>query len=93
MAIGAGARIKITKMFSLVGEYHYLFDHNRVVNGTTYYDPVAVGFLFDTGGHTFQLNLTNSAGLGETQYLPHTYSKLNEGEFRFGFTISRIVKF
>lgn len=90
---GAAARIRITKMFSLVGEYHYLFKNKREVNGTIYYDPIALGLLFDTGGHTFQINFTNSTGLGETQFLPHTYSNLSEGEFRLGFTISRIVKF
>jgi hypothetical protein len=92
-AIGSAARLRLTKMFSLVGEYYYLFKHNRNVNGMVYRDPMALGFLFDTGGHTFQINLTNSAGLGETQFIPHTYSDVSKGEFRLGFSISRIVKF
>ena len=93
IAIGAGTRFKVTKVFALIAEYYYLPGGNRVANGTTYYNPAGLGFEFDTGGHVFTINLTNSAGIGETQFIPHTYSDMLNGEFRLGFTISRIFKF
>ena len=56
------------------------------------YNPIALGLEFDTGGHIFQLNFTNSRGFGEAQYIPSTTSNISEGQFRVGFTISRVFK-
>jgi len=89
-AIGAGIRVKVAKKMHLLAEYYYLFPSNRVVNGTKYYNPVGIGVEIVTFGHVFHITLTNSAGLGETQFIPHTYSDLTKGQFRLGFTISRI---
>ena len=55
-------------------------------------NPIALGVEFDTGGHVFQLNFTNSRGFGEVQYIPSTTSNVADGQFRFGFTISRVFK-
>ena len=52
--------------------------------------PVGFGLEFDTGGHVFQLNLTNAKGLSAADYIPYTNTKWSDGEFRLGFTISRL---
>ena len=92
-SVGAAVRLKISKTFAVIGEYYYLFPTNRSVNGVTYYNPAAFALEFNTGGHVFHVNFTNSAGIGETQFIPHTYSDLLNGEFRLGFNVSRVFKF
>jgi len=56
-------------------------------------NPLGIGFEWETGGgHVFQINLTNSSGLIETDYIPYTTSSWGDGEYRLGFTISRLFK-
>lgn len=52
--------------------------------------PIGIGLEFNTGGHVFQLNFTNATGIMPTDYLPYTRSNWGEGQFRIGFTISRL---
>ena len=92
LAIGAGARFQITKLIGVIGEYHYVAFSEGVQEKLGLSHPVALGVEFDTGGHIFQLNFTNSRGFGEAQYIPSTSSSLADGEFRFGFTIARVFK-
>lgn len=56
-----------------------------------HYPALGLGIEYETGGgHVFQINLTNSRGLMETDYIPYTTSDISEGQFRLGFTISRL---
>lgn len=91
-AVGAGARIQLSKLVGVIGEYHYVLAEEAVKTKLGLNDAVALGVEFDTGGHIFQLNFTNSRGFGEAQYIPSTTSSVSDGEFRFGFTISRVFK-
>ena len=91
-AVGAGARLQLTKLIGIIGEYHYVFAEDAVKTAMGLTNPVALGVEFDTGGHIFQLNFTNSRGFGEAQYIPSTTSSVADGEFRFGFTIARVFK-
>ena len=91
-ATGVSGIIRLNKAVALLGEYYMLFPSSREVLGITYRNPLTIGAEFNTGGHIFHLNFTNSSGLGETQFIPHTRGKWLDGEFRFGFTISRIFK-
>ena len=54
-----------------------------------YANPFGIGIEIKTYGHIFQLNLMNSRGIVEGQYMPFTRAKWSEGEFRFGFTSAR----
>ncbi|MDB4089562.1 DUF5777 family beta-barrel protein [Flavobacteriales bacterium] len=92
LAIGAGARFQISKLIGIIGEYHYVAFKEGVQDDLGLTNPIALGVEFDTGGHIFQLNFTNSRGFGEAQYIPSTSSSIADGEFRFGFTIARIFK-
>jgi len=92
LAIGAGARFQISKLIGVIGEYHYIFFEEGVQDNLGLTNPIALGVEFDTGGHIFQLNFTNSRGFGEAQYIPSTSSTVADGEVRFGFTIARIFK-
>jgi hypothetical protein len=90
--VNAAARIQLTKVMGLILEGSFPFSELRTAeNG--YYPPLGVGFEFTTGGgHVFQINLTNATGLMETDYIPYTTSNWSEGQFRLGFTISRLFK-
>lgn len=92
-SMGASLRLKVTKVFSLITEYYHNFRSNSTILGVEYKNPLGIGLEFDTGGHLFMLNFTNSAGIGETQFIPYTASSWEKGQFRMGFTISRIIKF
>ncbi len=89
LSLGGVLKIKLAKKMSIIGEYNHLFRSNHIINDVTYVDPMGVGVEFKTFAHVFQLNLTNSRGFGEVQYLAYTASKWSKGEFRLGFTISR----
>ena len=93
IAIGTGFKLQLTKMLGIIGEYHYVFTEEQVKTEFNLFNPIALGLEFNTGGHIFQVNITNSRGFGEAQYIPSTYSDINEGQIRLGFTISRIFKF
>lgn len=93
LSIGASLRIKVTKMFSFITEYYHNIRSTDPILGITYKNPLGFGLEFDTGGHLFMVNFTNSTGLGETQFIPYTSSDWAKGQFRLGFTISRIIKF
>jgi hypothetical protein len=44
----------------------------------------------ETGGHVFQMFLTNSFGLLESQFLTRTDSQWSDGGIRLGFNVSRV---
>jgi hypothetical protein len=52
-------------------------------------NPAAFGIDIVTGGHTFQLYMTNSVGMIEKEFLTATTGKIGAGNLRIGFTISR----
>ena len=90
-SIGGGFRAQLTQSIAVLTDVTFpLFSDLRTTeNG--FYPSVGIGFEFDTrGGHVFQLNLTNSQGSVETAYIPFTRSNWADGEFRIGFTISRL---
>ncbi|NOT73491.1 MAG: hypothetical protein HOP08_01095 [Cyclobacteriaceae bacterium] len=86
-AIGAGGRIKLSKRISLNAEYYYQLPDYKLP-GT--YNSFAIGFDIETGGHVFQLNFTNSAGMTERSFISETNGDFFKGDIRFGFTISRV---
>jgi hypothetical protein len=86
--LGAGGRIKISDRVSINAEYHHLFK-NQVVS-TDVYDSFSVGVDIETGGHVFQVFLTNAYGEYEQAFLTETDGKWSNGDIFLGFNISRI---
>ena len=86
MAMGIGGRYKITKRVSFNAEYFYQF--NRPVEDFT--NSLSLGFDIETGGHVFQLHITNSQGMFERAFIGETTGKWSEGDIYFGFNISRV---
>lgn len=91
-SLGIGGRIKITKRFSLLGDYYYTFS-NYLTKSNAFYFPLGVGVEIETGGHVFQMFFTNNAGIIENTYIAGTRSSWTKGQFKLGFTISRDFAF
>ena len=83
--IGAGFRYLISKSISINSEYFYRFLNNP----TNYYNSFSIGLDVETGGHVFQLHLTNSMGMDEATFMTRTLNSWHEGGVHFGFNISR----
>jgi opacity protein-like surface antigen len=86
IAIGAGARYKITRSLALSGEYYYRLNAK---DNTPYYNSIGVGLDIETGGHVFQLLFTNSQGMMERAVVAETDGNFSKGDIHFGFNISR----
>lgn len=90
VSAGFAARVQVTRVLGIILEGNYPFSSLRTTENN-YFPALGIGFEFETGsGHVFQINLTNATGMSETDFLPYTSSNWSEGEFRLGFTISRI---
>jgi opacity protein-like surface antigen len=87
-SLGGGGRFKVSKRVSINLEYYYIFP-NQVVSATIY-NSLSVGVDIETGGHVFQIFLTNSAGEFEEAFLTNTQGAWNKGAIYLGFNISRI---
>ncbi len=89
-AVGFAGRAQITKALGLIVDTTFPISSFRSTeNG--FYAPIGLGLEFNTsGGHVFQLNFTNTEGISETDFIPNSTSNIADGEFRLGFTISRL---
>ena len=85
-ALGAGLRQKLTKRVALTADYFYLLPGNTA---NTYRNALGVGVDIETGGHVFQLHLTNSKGMTEKFFVPQTDGNFFNGDIYFGFTVAR----
>jgi len=92
-------RAKYNKRQAIIFEYGYRTNTNyaTVTNGvaTPYYNSMGIGWEVETGGHVFQLFLTNSTGIMENQYIMGTtgsWSKVGKtpASIMIGFNITRI---
>jgi len=91
-ALSAAARYKITKHMSIIVDYEHPFSSYRTgANGFS--DPLGFGIEVETGGHVFTLNISNSSAVSEINTLSNTQSDFGRGQFRIGFTISRMFDF
>jgi hypothetical protein len=86
VALGFGGRIKLTKSVAITTEYYYNFSEK---DGSPYYNPLAFGIDIETGGHVFQLVLTNAIGLTERAFITETRDDFFDGDIHLGFNVTR----
>jgi hypothetical protein len=84
-SLGIAGRQRLSKRVHLTGEYYHQFNQ---LNG--YYNSLSFGFDIETGGHVFQLHLTNSTGMTERTFITETTGRWGKGDIHFGFNISRV---
>jgi hypothetical protein len=86
IAIGVGGRIKVTKSVALTSEYYYRLD---VPENNSSYNTLGFGIDIETGGHVFQLVLTNTRGLTERAFITQTEGDFADGDIHLGFNVTR----
>jgi hypothetical protein len=86
-ALGGALRCGLNSRTAILLEYYHCFSPS----GTRAMNVNSLGIAFEwiTFGHNFTINLTNSRGFGETQFIPYTYEDWLKGQFRLGFCIGR----
>jgi hypothetical protein len=91
-SLGAAGRLKVTKRMGIVLDYAHPFSTFRknATGADKFYDPLGVGIEIETGGHVFTINFSNAKAISETNYLSASQSSWGKGQFRIGFTISRM---
>lgn len=85
-AMGAGGRFKISNRVAITGEYYYLLPGQTADDFSNVF---SIGVDLETGGHVFQLFLTNTQGLIEEQFIPMTDGKWLDGDIFLSFNINR----
>ncbi|MFM7683546.1 MAG: DUF5777 family beta-barrel protein [Bacteroidota bacterium] len=86
-SLGIGGRYKLTKRFALNGEYIYVLP-NQLAAG--FVNSFSLGCDIETGGHVFQLHLTNSTSMTEPGFITENTGKWKNGGIHFGFNVSRV---
>jgi hypothetical protein len=90
VSLGMGGRFKLSHRVSFNVEFYYLVPPFRNDPSIITYPPLSIGFDIETGGHVFQLFLTNSDAMIESAYITGTTSTWGKGAIYFGFNISRV---
>jgi hypothetical protein len=86
-AIGFGGRYKLTRRLTFNAEYFSLITKNV---GAEVNNSLSLGIDLETGGHVFQLHLTNSSSMNEKGFISETTGNWDKGDIQFGFNISRV---
>lgn len=89
-ALGTGGRFKLSKRISVNIEYYIVVPPLHDYRSSKTYNPLSVGIDIETGGHVFQLHLTNSLAMIEKGFIGETTGKWLDGGIHFGFNISRV---
>lgn len=93
-SLGFGARYKLNKRVSLNAEYYLNLNQNLPnYNGIKPSNALALGFDIETGGHVFQLHVTNAQSMIEKGFISETVGNPFQGDLYFGFNISRTFSF
>jgi hypothetical protein len=95
LALGLAARYKFTPMHALTVEYVPQLNGNQYVDAASgelkpYTNALSVGVDIETGGHVFQLFVTNARGVAEPFVFAQNDGSWLEGDLHFGFNISRV---
>lgn len=86
-AIGVGGRVKVSKRISINSEYYHRIGEAK---NNPYQNSIAIGVDIETGGHVFQLHLTNSQSMIEKGFITETKGNFFKGDIHFGFNITRV---
>ncbi len=86
ISLGTAVRIRLTPMTHLNLEYI----PSIIDDGVNRVNPVSAGFDIETGGHVFQLFLSNTQGISDKAWLVNTTGQWQNGDIFFGFTITRV---
>lgn len=93
-SVSVAGRLKVTKRMGIVADYVHPFSSFRKDSKSPeFYAPSAIGIEVETGGHVFTVNLANAQAISPINYIADTESKWTKGQYRIGFTITRVFSF
>lgn len=87
LALGMGGRYKLTTRTSFNLEYVWVKPGQIE---SQYKNSLSLGFDIETGGHVFQLHVTNSKPMNEKGFITETTGQWGKGDIQFGFNVSRM---
>ena len=93
ISFGFGTRFKLTHRISLNAEYYYVVPPLNDYRSQKTYNPLAIGIDIETGGHVFQIMMTNSLSMIEKGFIGETTGRWIDGGIHLGFNISRVFSF
>ena len=85
-ALGFGTRVKLSKRVSLNAEYYQQFQKLASINAR---NSLAFGVDIETGGHVFQIILSNAITMVEKSFITETTGNFFGGDIHLGFNLSR----
>jgi hypothetical protein len=85
-ALGFGTRVKLNKRVSLNAEYFQQFDKLESISAR---NSLAFGVDIETGGHVFQIILSNAITMVEKSFITETTGNFFGGDIHLGFNLSR----
>lgn len=85
-SLGAGGRVKVSKSVALTSEYYYRLN---VKETNPYRNTFGLGIDIETGGHVFQIVVTNTRGLTERAFITETEGDFGDGDIHLGFNVTR----
>lgn len=86
-AIASAGRYKLSQRLALNAEYSYVLANQL---RPEFKNSLSIGVDIETGGHVFQLHLTNSPQMVDKGFLTETEGDWGMGDIHFGFNISRV---
>lgn len=85
-ALGFGSRLKLSKRVSFNAEYFYAFNESLSINAR---NSLAFGIDIETGGHVFQIIVSNAITMIEKSFIAETTGNFFGGDIHLGFNLSR----
>lgn len=91
-SLGVGSSIRLNGSLRLNAEYYYILPNqiSSDIGGEKVTNSLSVGVDLETGGHVFQIHLSNSRGMTEKYLIGETTGNWLDGDIHFGFNVSRV---
>lgn len=89
LALGIAGTQKVTKRLSINGEYYYQLPDDKAPGS---HNVLSFGVDLGTGGHVFQLLISNSINMTEKAFISESTGRWDDGGVQFGFNISRVFQ-
>ncbi|MEM0999032.1 MAG: DUF5777 family beta-barrel protein [Bacteroidota bacterium] len=87
-ALTGSAQFMLTKRMGLSGEFGAVVNEYSITP-ENFHPTGSIGLDIVTGGHVFQIMVTNSPIINEAFSIPYTQADIMNGDVRLGFNISR----
>ncbi|MEQ8520541.1 MAG: DUF5777 family beta-barrel protein [Vicingaceae bacterium] len=86
LAISGGGRMKFNKWMSFNAEYFYLLSSYTAEN---FNNTLSLGIDMETGGHVFQIYVSNGRGMQEPYFVAENRGEWGNGDVFLAFNIHR----